>query len=236
MKRGSSKAKVLAIPGLHNSWVGWIPQIVALADQADIDVTRAGDAEKTIPAIASAILDVAPPKFSLAGYSMGGYVAFEIMRQAPDRVERLALISTSARGPGPNEAAARDVDRRLVEEGRFEELVAGATGGVRLGLAADPFFSDVRVLTARAAGKQAILNRLNAVQIRIDSRSTLANIQCPTWVLCGADDQICPPHLSQEIASGIEGAQLMVMERCGHFIHYEQAARLSSELAKWLRS
>ena len=188
----------------------------------------------SIAAMASAILHDAPRSFCLAGYSMGGYVALEVMRQAPKRVERLALISTSARGPVPDEDRIREPERRLVEAGCLDRLVDGAADGVHPERADDPFIRKARKLSAQVAGSRTILKRHEAVLRRIDSRPYLPAISCPTLVVCGAEDRICPPDLSREIADGIRGARLRILERCGHFILYEQAAKLADELRAWL--
>ena len=228
------KKTLVAIPGLHGSWVSWIPLATMLQDLIEIRVADAACNHNSIAAMAGAILEDAPDSFCLAGYSMGGYVALEVMRQAPERVERLALIATSARGPFPDERRRREPERRLVEAGLFHELVDDAIGGVHPNRADDPPLRRARILGAQVAGSEAILKRSEAVLHRVDSRPNLPAISCPTLVICGADDEICPPDLSKEIADGIEGARLTHLEHCGHFILYEQAAKLADELRAWL--
>ena len=227
---------VVAIPGLHGSWVSWIPQMSMLADLADFLVADDACRHDSIPEMAAAILRDAPPRFSLAGYSMGGYVALEVVRQAPERVERLALISTSARGPRPNEGRIRDSESRLARADLLDQLVDCATDGVHPDRLHDPFILMARKLSAKVAGSETILNRTRAVLQRVDSRTHLQEISCKTLVVCGADDNVCPPELSREIAEGIEGARLVIVEHCGHFILYEQPASLNNELRAWLEA
>ena len=234
MSRSVRKKTVVAIPVLHGSWVSWIPQVAMLQDIAEFRFADTACSHDSIAAMAEAILEDSPDSFCSAGYSMGGYVALEVMRQAPQCVERLALISTSARGPIPNEAQLREPARRLVENGRLDQLVDRASDGAHPERAGDPFILQARILAAQVAGSEMILKRSEAVLRRVDSRPYLSAISCPTLVICGADDKICPPDLSKEIADGIEGARLTLLERCGHFILYEQAARLADELWAWL--
>ena len=228
------KKTLVAIPGLHGSWVSWIPQVAMLEDLAEVQMADSACGHDSIAAMAESVLRDAPPSFCLAGYSMGGYVALEVIRQAPERVERLALISTSARGPSADEDRFRKPERRLVEAGCLDQLVDSATDGVHPDRMDDPFILNARKLSAHVAGSKTILRRTEAVLSRIDSRPYLHTISCPTLVICGADDKICPPDLSREIADGISGARLALLERCGHFILYEQASKLADELRAWL--
>ncbi len=231
----ANRTDVVAIPGLHGAWLNWLPQIACLQDDANFIVPNDAYTKDSIPTLATAILEEAPTSFALAGYSMGGYVALEIMRLAPRRVERLALISTSARGAAPGEEGSRAAERKLVEAGDFQRLIEGARDGVHPARQDDLFTNRMRMLSAEMAGSEAILNRFKAAFGRIDSRPFLGTISCPTLVLCGAEDRICPPHLSRELADAIPNARLVVVERCGHFALYEQAARVTDALSRWLR-
>jgi len=174
-------------------------------------------------------------RFALAGLSMGGYIALEIMRQAPERVMRLALLDTSARPDTPEQSKRRFDFIELAERGRF----AGVTEAVlpqwvhpdRLG--DRPLIATVKSM-ARNVGRAAFIRQERAIMSRIDSRPHLAAIACPTLVLCGREDASTPPALHEEIALGIAGAELLMVERCGHLSVLEQPAVVTAALQRWL--
>ena len=188
-------------------------------------------------AIARRILAEAPPRFALAGHSMGGYIAFEIMRQAPERVAKLALINTQAR-PDTAEATTRrqgliaragNGEYRAVLDEMFPGLVHPARqGDVVLRQLARDMGDDV--------GPEAFIRQQTAVIGRLDSRPTLAWIKCPTLVLTGDQDNTIPNALSMEMASGIPGAKLVVLPNCGHLPQVEQTQATTDALTEWLRS
>jgi pimeloyl-ACP methyl ester carboxylesterase len=188
-------------------------------------------------AIARRILAEAPPRFALAGHSMGGYIAFEIMRQAPERVAKLALINTRAR-PDTAEVTAR----------RQDQMVRAAGGGFHGVL--DEMFPDL-VHPSRHGdaalrqlihdmgddvGAEAFIRQQTAIIGRPDSRPTLAWIKCPTLVLTGDQDNTIPNALSMEMASGIPGAKLVVLPNCGHMPQPEAPQATAEALTEWLRS
>jgi pimeloyl-ACP methyl ester carboxylesterase len=191
--------------------------------------------DDSIAAIARRILDQAPPRFALLGLSMGGYIGFELLRQAPARVMRLALLDTSARPDTPEQTARR---RALIEQartGRFGEvadlLYPAFVHPDRL--ADHDLRAQVRCM-AEETGAEAFIRQQTAIMNRIDSRPYLAAIGCPTLVLVGDADQLTPPERAQEIAAAIPGARLVVVPASGHLSTLEQPERVNAALLEWL--
>jgi pimeloyl-ACP methyl ester carboxylesterase len=185
--------------------------------------------------IARALLAEAPPRFALAGHSMGGYIALEVMRQAPERVTRLALLDTAAPADTPEQTERRRGFIQLARDGRFSTIV-----GLIFPLTVDPSAAgrrellEVQQAMAEETGPEAFVRQQTAIMGRIDSRPHLHAIRCPTLVVVGDSDQLTPPERSRELAAGISGARLVVLERCGHMCALEQPERVTRELLAWL--
>jgi pimeloyl-ACP methyl ester carboxylesterase len=229
-----SPTPLLLLPGLLLDERLYAAQLEALAAAAApqvMDLTR----DDSIASMATRVLAAAPERFALCGLSMGGYVAFEIMRRAPERVVRLALLDTQAR-PDSDEARARRHDlMALAERGDF----AGATARllplfVHPDRRADPALAGTIAAMADAVGGDAFLRQQRAILHRIDSRPGLAQIACPTLVLTGRQDLLTPVEVHLEIAAAIPAATLVVLPRCGHLSPLEQPAMVSAQLAAWL--
>jgi pimeloyl-ACP methyl ester carboxylesterase len=191
--------------------------------------------DDSIGAIARRILDQAPPRFALLGLSMGGYIGFELLRQAPGRVLRLALLDTTARPDTPEQTARRRVLIEQARTGRFGEvadlLYPGLVHPDRLG--DDSLREQVRCM-AEETGAEAFIRQQTAIMNRLDSRPQLAAIGCPTLVLVGDADQLTPPERAQEIAAAIPGARLVVVPASGHLSTLEQPERVNAALLEWL--
>ena len=191
--------------------------------------------DDTGSAIAARILQEAPPRFALAGLSMGGYIALEIVRQAPGRVARLALLDTNSRPDTPeqSERRARLID--MTERGQFSgiaELMIPAF--LHKAHQQDPELRRIIKLMADETGPQAFVRQQRAIMGRPDSRSLLPAIRCPALVLVGEGDQLTPPALSQEIAAGIPGSRLVTVPDCGHLSTLEQPDLVNAALLEWL--
>jgi pimeloyl-ACP methyl ester carboxylesterase len=174
-----------------------------------------------------------PPRFALAGLSLGGYVALEIMRRAPERVTRLALLGTSAR-PEPSAEAERAESSTVLEQSR----AAGATPMMAL-LVHPMRLGDRRLTTILAAmadrvGRKAFLRQQRAILRRADSRPDLAAIACPTLLLSGRQDPLAPPSLQHEMAGAIGGSRQIVIEDCGHLSPLERPETVTKALRDWL--
>jgi len=228
------KTPFVLLPGLLCDAALWRGQIAGLADAADswvADLTR----DDSLAAMARRVLQAAPPKFALAGLSMGGYCAFEVMRQAPERVVRLALLDTGARADTPEQISRRRGLIELAEKGEFKgvtpRLLPLFVHRDRLN---DKALTSAVTSMAERVGKDAFLRQQKAIIGRVDSRPSLANIRCPTLVLCGREDVLTPPALAQEIADGIPGARLDLIDHCGHLSTMERPEAVTAELRQWL--
>lgn len=203
--------------------VVWARGSVTIAD------TRHDD---TVAGMAARLLRDAPEEFALLGTSMGGYVALEVVRQAPQRVRALALVSTSARSDTPDQVASRERQSRLVEAGEFDRLVDLAFPGVVAQQhETDPALLEVWREMAHAVGAEVFLRQQRAVMGRADLRELLPTIDCPTTVVHGADDRLIPVEMGAEIAGAIPGAELTVVEDAGHFVFFEQPEVMASVVA-----
>jgi pimeloyl-ACP methyl ester carboxylesterase len=187
--------------------------------------------------IARRILSHAPPKFALIGLSMGGYVAFEILRQAPDRVAKLALLDTTARPDVPEQTEQRKRQIEMARHGRFESIaqllfprfVAPARHG-------DRALQNIVGTMADDTGAEAFVRQQTAIMNRVDSRPGLAAIACPTLVVVGADDALTPPDRAAEMVAAISGARQRVVPDCGHLSTLEQPETITQALATFLSS
>jgi pimeloyl-ACP methyl ester carboxylesterase len=231
----TDKTPLILVPGLLCTDLLWRAQLDALADLARMTVTTAQREHDALGAIAEAILAEAPPRFALAGLSFGGYVCFEIMRRAPERVERRALLDTSARADAEEQKARRRALIELAQTGRFlgvtDRLLPLLIAAARL--ADSALVADVKRM-AQDVGRDAFLKQQKAIIGRPDSLPTLARIACPTLVLCGREDQLTPLERHQEIAAGIAGSKLVVIEACGHLSTMEKPAEVNAALRAWL--
>jgi pimeloyl-ACP methyl ester carboxylesterase len=213
----------------------WAFQAAALADVAQChipDLTR----DDTMAAMAARVLaDVPFERFALAGFSMGGYCALEIMRQAPERVTRLALMDTSPH---------QDDDERRAERERFIALASndGFTPITRVmvpflvhpsRVADEPMVRVIREMGERI-GAAAYVRQQKAIMSRVDSVPTLSGIACPTLVLCGEQDTrtTLAPH--ELMAREIPGARLVTIPDCGHMVMLERPEAVAAALRGWL--
>ncbi len=229
---------LVLVPGLLCDDRLWRPQAERLADLADpIIADVIGDG--SISEMARSVLEAAPPagRFALAGLSMGGYVALEVMRVAPDRVARLALLDTSARADTPEQTAARRELIGLAQNGRFDEVPRRL-----LPIELHPDRLDDERLTstvfgmADAVGPEAFVRQEEAIIGRPDSVGNPPDITCPALVLCGREDELTPPHLHEEMASLLPDSRLVVIERCGHLSTLERPEAVADALREWLET
>ncbi|HKH00779.1 MAG TPA: alpha/beta hydrolase [Bradyrhizobium sp.] len=188
-------------------------------------------------AIARRILAEAPGRFSLAGHSMGGYIAFEIMRQAPDRVAKLALINTQARPDTPEATARRRGQMARAQAGEYHAVLDDLFPGfVHPSRREDESLRQLVHDMGEDIGAEAFVRQQTAIISREDSRPTLASIRCPTLVLTGDEDNTIQNSLSKEMAGGIDGAELRILTHCGHLPQLEQPQATADALVEWLRS
>ncbi len=191
---------------------------------------------ESIAAIAADILAKAPDRFALAGLSMGGYVAFEIMRQAPERVSKLALLDTLAIADTPERRQGRRDLIALAERHGLDSVMEKL---LPLFIHPDRLDDAALVATvqgmARDTGLAAFKRQQAAIMTRSDSRPTLAQIRCPTLLLVGRDDMLTPVAAHEEMAAAIPGSRLAIIENCGHLSTLERPEAVNAALLQWLQ-
>ncbi len=192
--------------------------------------------QDSVAGIAHDILSDAPPRFALAGLSMGGYVALEIMRQAPDRVCKLALLDTTARPDAPEQTERRKMQFEIVKAGRFAEipglLFPALVHARRREDAALRALVDDMFL---ALGPEAHIRQQTAIMTRPDSRPSLSAIRCPALIVVGDGDELTPPSIAKEMADAISGARLVIVPESGHLSTIEQPDFVTRALVEWLQ-
>jgi len=227
---------VVLIPGLTCTprlYAEQIPHLWQFGPVTVADHRR----DDSMAAIARRILATAPPRFALAGLSMGGYIAFEIMRHAPQRVEKLALLDTGARGDTPEQTERRKTVIALANSGNYAQIPDIAFPVyVHRNRHGDEALKRIVRTMAEETGVEAFLRQQQAIMGRPDSRPGLAAIACPTLVLVGEGDEATPPELAREIASGIAGARLVVIPDSGHLSTLERPEAVTAALVEWMRS
>jgi pimeloyl-ACP methyl ester carboxylesterase len=225
---------IVLVPGLLCSARLYASQVTALwplGQVAIADHRRDSD----MAAIAARILSLAPERFALAGLSMGGYIAFAMMRLAPERIGRLALLDTSARPDLPEQTAGREKFIAMAEAGKLSEVVETLIPRFlhRNRANDEPLKTEVRAMAAET-GAEAFVRQTRAIMGRPDSRPLLASIRCPTLVLVGEGDELTTPDMAKEIAGGIAGATLTVVPDCGHLSTMEKPDAVNAALTAWL--
>ena len=226
---------IVLVPGMICSAEAFAPQISALWPYGPVTVASTLEG-KTIADMAAGILASAPPQFALCGISMGGYISLEIMRQAPDRVLKLALLDTTA-DPEPPEGPARR--RALVAQARagdFKSVLMQVLPQILLhpDHQHDEELIDLHVRMGLMVGVEGMSRQQEAIIARADSRPDLGAIAVPTLVLVGDSDLLTPPDRSEELAAAIPGARLVVVPKCGHASTLEQPEAVNRALIEWI--
>jgi pimeloyl-ACP methyl ester carboxylesterase len=227
---------VVLVPGLNCSARLYADQIPALWRFGPVQVadhTR----DDSMAAIAARILNAAPPRFALVGLSMGGYIALTVIRHAPERVQKLALLDTSARPETPEQTERRKPQIALAQGGRFAEVSAlQFPVFVHRNRHGDEALKCRVGAMAEETGAQAFLRQQKAIMTRPDARPLLASIRCPALVLVGDGDELTPPVLSEEITAGITGSWLVVVPDCGHLSTMEEPEAVTKALVDWMEA
>jgi pimeloyl-ACP methyl ester carboxylesterase len=234
----SDRALIL-IPGLMCDEAVWAPQIAALSGRAQIQVARHG-LRDSLAAMAEAVIEQAPPRFGLAGHSMGGRVAFEVMRRASGRVAGLALLDTAYL---PRAAGAAGERERL---GRLELVELARREGMRtMGqrwlhtpmvhpdrLSDEPLIESILAMIERSSPEQ-FQAQVHALLERPDAASLLPGIRCPTLVLCGRNDAWATMTVHERLAALIPGSRLVSIADCGHMATMERPEAVNQALCEW---
>lgn len=225
---------LVLLPGLLCDAALWRHQADHLRDVADpivADLTKDDSMEE----MAASVLRAAPPKFALAGLSMGGYVAQALVRLSSDRVDRLALLDTNFTADNANQRQRRLDMMALAEKGNFKgvtpRLLPYLLHPDRLG---EETLVQAVMGMAERVGKEAFLRQEGAILGRVDSREMLKRVVCPTLILCGAEDKLTPLPVHEEMAALIPGARLVVVPECGHLSTMERPQAVSAAMRAWL--
>ncbi len=231
-----SRHPLILLPGLLCTADLWRHQTDGLSDIADIrvaDLTRRDD----IAAMAEDVLAEAPPRFALAGLSMGGYVAQEIMRRAAWRVDRLALLNTTPAADTEEATRRRRLFIALARDDRFGEATAQTLDL----LIAESRRGDADLVAtfermARTVGRDGFVRQQTAIMGRPDGTADLARIACPTLIVAGRQDTLTPPAVHEAMAAAIPGARLEIIEDCGHLSTLERPREVSAAMRGWLQA
>jgi pimeloyl-ACP methyl ester carboxylesterase len=225
---------VVLVPGMLCTAEIFASQVMALWPYGSVTVASTLEGE-TIAEMAAAILAAAPPRFALAGISMGGSIELEIMRQAPERVIKLALLDTEARPDTPEQTAQRRALLAQVNTDNFEALLALAVPAIEHPAHQnDPALREVNVRMGMKVGIERWARQAEAVMARIDYRPSLPAISVPTLVLVGDSDTFTPPDRAEEMVAAIPGARLVVVPECGHASTIEQPDAVNRALVEWI--
>lgn len=212
----------------------WQNQIETLSDFADItigDLTKS----KSIHGMAKDVLEVASNKFSLVGFSLGGIVALEIMRIAPERVKRLALISSNPYPPKKEQQKTWNNLMDLINEGEFSKITKNKLLPVLISDKNRTEGLEKHIIAmSENIGPSAYMNQLNAVSTREDQRPILEKITCPTTLIVGEDDLVCPIELTNFMQGKIDDVTKVIVKNAGHMVTLEQPESVSNALKEWL--
>ena len=225
---------IVFLPGMMCDARLFAPQLDALSRDRAIMVAPTCVGER-IEEIASNVLTSAPAKFALAGLSMGGIVAMEVYRRAPDRVTRIALMDTNPISETPERAAAREPQIVKVKAGQLREVMRDEMKPQYL--APGPYRSEILQLCMEMAedlGPEVFLRQSRALQRRRDQQSTLRKIKCPALVLCGEHDKLCTPERHQFMAELIPYSVFKVIGGAGHLPTLEQPKLVTDLMQEWL--
>jgi pimeloyl-ACP methyl ester carboxylesterase len=229
---------VVLLPGLVCDAAVWAHARSRLESRAPVYIADYGLLD-SLGAMAEKVLQEAPPRFALAGHSMGGRVALEVLRRAPERVSALALLDTGvtplARGEtGEREAAGR---HELLAIARERGMAAMAERWVQ-GMVWQPRLNDAALLQGvidmfARRDSETFAAQIRALLARPDASALLGTIRCPTLVLCGEQDSWAPPARHREMADKIPGARLVLVPDCGHMCTLERPEQVTSALLDW---
>jgi pimeloyl-ACP methyl ester carboxylesterase len=230
----STKQPLILVPGLVCDGALWAHQRDGLADVAYCvvaDVSR----PDTMQDMAAEVLANAPESFAIAGFSMGGYVALEVIRQAPHRVTRLALIESGARADYPEQTANRKASIADCRAGRYaaviETMLPALLHPTRL---TQPLADQVRAMAGRV-GSECFVRRQLAIISRTDARDLLRAATIPVRIICGRVDRLTPPaRSSQEVAEMTPDARLSIVEDCGHMLPLEYPQAATALMRDWM--
>jgi pimeloyl-ACP methyl ester carboxylesterase len=218
----------------------WDAQIEALSDIVEARSMEWGEEHTSLVKMAEAVLATAPEKFALAGHSMGGRVAFEVYRLAPQRLTRLAVMNTGTAPLAEGDAgASEERDRRRLLDIAFKQGLRAMAMEWLKGMIPDHRITDQSLVNAiigmfERKTPELFLIQQEALLARPDARPVLPQIHCPTLVLTGEDDKWSGPARHEEIAASIPGSQLVLVPKCGHMSTMERPKEVSAAMRAWI--
>ena len=225
---------VVFLPGFMCDARLFVPQIIALGAVHAVMVSPVTQGER-IEEIASNVLSAAPARFALVGHGMGGMVALELMRRAPERVTRLALMNTTPLAETPAQAAERDPQIVRARAGRFEDVMRDALKPATLAPGPNRRAAlDALIAMGQDLGPRVFERQSRALQRRRDQQTTLARIKVPTLVMCGEHDSLYPVARHNFMAEMIAGADISVIAGAGHLPTLETPDAVNDALENWL--
>lgn len=223
---------ILMLPGMMLDARSFAHQIARLKGGSHRVRVADLSAHDSVEALAENALRTAPPSFALIGLSMGGIVAFEIMRRSPERITHLALLDTTPRADSPTRSALRLEQMAQVESGELRQVIATSMKPLYLAAKNRQRHELLAQIMSMGMdlGSEVFLRQSRALRDRKDSRNLLPEIGCPTLALCGREDQLCPPTLHVEMATAIPRATLVVLSDTGHLSTMESPAEVYAQL------
>jgi pimeloyl-ACP methyl ester carboxylesterase len=228
-------AQLILIPGLACDAVMWQAQLAALPAHCRPHVTNVHTRHESIGSMAGALLDEHPGELLLCGASMGGIIAMEAARQAPQRIRGLALLGTNARPETDEMRTLREGAVAFFAQGRALELLRlNVPLAFHASRASDPQLTQTYLDFVMAAGAKQLIRQNRAIRGRPDARVHLPTLRCPVLVVCGDSDQLTPPECSREIAALVPQAELVMVPQCGHMLTMEQPGLVNAALIDWL--
>lgn len=226
---------LVLLPGLASDATIWRDQVPALSPACRVTVADVHFRADSLSAMAALLLAEQPGELLLCGTSMGGMVALEAVRLAPQRIRGLALLGTSARADTPELIALREAAIGEFEAGRAEAVLrANVMFAFHPRVSGDSELARTYLDFVQRAGVDALVRQNRAIMARADLRPTLRAIRCPTLVAVGDSDQLTPHEHAREIADGIAGARFELVPECGHMLTMEQPERINTLLLDWL--
>ncbi|MGM0852628.1 MAG: alpha/beta fold hydrolase [Bacillota bacterium] len=229
------KEALVLLPGTLCDERLWEHQLEHLTDVSEPFVSMLTEAD-TIEGMAESVLKHAPERFALAGLSLGGIVAMEVIRQAPERVTRLGLLDSNPHGPKPEQLESWKALISKVESGQFQSIVEEnlLQNLIHPSRQEDSGLVSTIKNMAEEIGPEVYVQQLKAVSTRSDRRGGLKDINVPTILLVGRDDKVCPPTLHEEMHSNILQSRLIVIDHCGHLSSLERPEEVTAALHNWL--
>lgn len=225
---------LVLLPGMMCDGRLFTPQIAAFSSERPVMVVPALG-ETSMSGFAAQVLDVAPPNFALAGLSMGGIIAMEVIRQAPDRVTRLALLDTNPLPDPPEKAPIREAQVAHVRQGRLKEIMRDE---MKPNYLADgprkAQILDLCMEMAGALGPEVFAEQSQAIQTRPDQSATLRGVQVPTLVLCGEQDKLCPISRHRLMHDLVPHSDLVIVSGAGHLPTLEQPETTNKAMTRWM--